>query len=162
LDVLEKKAIEENLVVVLQRAQIDVPLQIVILSRIRLICAYDLLLQGFHVWRKQSVQTKLSSLIVSERCAFVQQWRVEQIHSTRHPRRYHLRDSLRDWLGHIALGLTAPRSLPKQIHLGQINQFVATFIGAAPRLAYTCFGWPCVRGAYLPAPSVTQSDALRH
>src|SRR5262245_26358695 len=162
LDVLEKKAIEENLVVVLQRPQIDVPLQIVILSSIRFIRAHDLLLERFHVRGKQAVKTKLRALFFSERCSFVQQWRVEQIHSARHPRRDDLRHSSRYWLAHIALGLTAPRSLPKQIYLGQINQFVATFIERHRGSLTLASGSDVFAGPTCLHPSITQSDALRY
>jgi hypothetical protein len=71
LDVLEKKSIEEDLVVILQSAQIYVPFQIVLLSRVGLMRSRDLLLQGFNTRRKQSVQPKLSSLYIAERRAFV-------------------------------------------------------------------------------------------
>src|SRR5262249_60030863 len=53
IDVLENKSIEEDLVVVLQSAQINVALQIVLLSPVRVIRTQDLLLQRFDVWRKQ-------------------------------------------------------------------------------------------------------------
>jgi hypothetical protein len=83
LDVLEKKAIKEDLVVILQSTQIDVTLQIVVFSAVGLISAHDLFLQCFDVRRKQSVETKLLTLSFAERGAFVQQWRIEQIHSAR-------------------------------------------------------------------------------
>jgi hypothetical protein len=71
LDVLEKKSIEEDLVVILQSAQLYVPVEIVLLSRVGLMPSRDLLLQRFNARRKQSVQPKLSSLCIAERCAFV-------------------------------------------------------------------------------------------
>ena len=48
LDVLEKKSIEEDLVVILQSAQIYVPFQIVLFSRVGLMRSRDLLLQRFN------------------------------------------------------------------------------------------------------------------
>jgi hypothetical protein len=52
LNMFEKKSIEEDLVIVLQSAQINVTLQIIVFSRVGLICSRNLLLQCFDVRRK--------------------------------------------------------------------------------------------------------------
>ena len=101
LDVIRRRLIEEDLVVVLQRAQIDVSLQIVVFSLVSFIGTDDLLFQRLYERREQSVQTKLAALFFGERCPLAQQWSVEKVHPPRDSRRDHFCDSFCDWLRHI-------------------------------------------------------------
>ena len=77
---VEEKPVEEDFVGILQRAQIDMPLQVIVLSLVRLVRAHHLLIEGLDLRRQQSVQAKLASLLFGERRAFVQQRAVEEIH----------------------------------------------------------------------------------
>jgi len=81
--VIEQELVEEDFVRILQRTQIDVSLQVIVLSLVGLISADDLLLQALDVRRKKSVQLKLVSLLLGKRCAFIQSWVVDEIHPAR-------------------------------------------------------------------------------
>jgi hypothetical protein len=81
--VVEQKPVEEDFVGILQGAQINVPLQVVVFSLIGLVSADDLLLKALDVRRQKSVQAKLASLLLRERRAFVQPWAFEEIHAAR-------------------------------------------------------------------------------
>jgi hypothetical protein len=77
---IEQKTVEKDFVGILQSAQIDMPLQVVVLSFVGLVSANDLLFKALAVWREKSVQAKLPSLLLRERRAFVQELPVEEIH----------------------------------------------------------------------------------
>ena len=82
-NVVEKKPVKEDLVGVLQGAQVDVPLQVVVFSLVSLISAHDLLVQRLDLRRQKPVQAKLGALRVAERRTFVQQRAIEEIHPAR-------------------------------------------------------------------------------
>jgi hypothetical protein len=56
--VVEKEPVKEHLIRVLQSPQIDVPLEVVVLSLVSLVSAHDLLFQCFYMGRKKPEQTK--------------------------------------------------------------------------------------------------------
>ena len=85
-DVVEKKSVEEDLVRVLQSAQVDMPLQVVVFSLVSLIGADDLLVKGLDMRRKKPVQAKFCALLFRESCAFVQTLPIEEIHAARNIR----------------------------------------------------------------------------
>ncbi len=72
LDVIEEKFVKENFVCILERSQINVPLQVIGFSLESLIGAERLLIQCLFLWWKQAVETKLLALVGAERRAFVQ------------------------------------------------------------------------------------------
>jgi hypothetical protein len=69
--VVEEKPVEQDFVAVLQGAQIDVPLEVVVLSLVGLISADYLSIEALDVRRKQSVQAEHASLFLRERRTFV-------------------------------------------------------------------------------------------
>src|ERR1700757_2227241 len=85
-DVVEKKPVEEDLVRVLQRTQVNVPLQVVSFSFVRLIGADDLFIKLFYLGWKKPVQAKFRTLIACKGCALVQNLPIEEIHAQRNIR----------------------------------------------------------------------------
>ena len=86
-DVVEQKAVEEDFVRVLQSTQVDMPLEVVVLSLVSLIGAGDLLVKGFNMRRKEPMQAKFCAFLFGESCAFVQIVPVEKIRAVRNIRR---------------------------------------------------------------------------
>ena len=82
LDVVEQEPVEEDLVGVLQRAQVDVPLQVVVLALVGLVGAGHLLVQALDLRRQQPVQAELAPLVLRERRALVQDRAVEEVDAT--------------------------------------------------------------------------------
>jgi len=72
LDVIEEKFVKENFVCILERSQINVPLQVIGFSLESFIGAERLLIKCLYLRRKQANETKLRALIGAERRAFVQ------------------------------------------------------------------------------------------
>src|SRR5262249_7302389 len=64
--------VEEHLVRVLERAQIDVPLEVFVLAPIRLVGAHDLLVERLDVRRKKPEQSEITPFLLGERRPFVQ------------------------------------------------------------------------------------------
>src|SRR4029077_822439 len=62
LDVIEKKFVKENFVCILERSQINVPLQVIGFSLESFIGAERLLIKCLDLWRKQTSETKLRAL----------------------------------------------------------------------------------------------------
>jgi hypothetical protein len=85
--VIQEKPVKKDLVGILERAQIDVSLQVVVLSLVGLVSADDLLFKALDVRREEAVQAKLASFLVRESCAFVQPLAVEEIHPARRIRK---------------------------------------------------------------------------
>jgi hypothetical protein len=54
-DVIEQEPVEEDFVRILERAQINVPLQVIVLSFVSLVSTDELLLKALDVRRKKSV-----------------------------------------------------------------------------------------------------------
>jgi hypothetical protein len=77
------KPVEEDFVGILQSAQIDVSLQVVVLSLAGLVRAYYLLLKALDMRRQQPVQAKHAPFVRCERGAFVQPLAVQEIHAAR-------------------------------------------------------------------------------
>src|SRR5208283_831690 len=80
-NVVEQKPVEKDFVSVLQRAQVDMPLQVVVLSLVSLVGADYLLLDALDMRRQKSVQTESSAFLLRECRAFVQLVAIEKIHS---------------------------------------------------------------------------------
>ena len=72
-DMLLEQAVEERFVAVLQRGEIDVALQVVLLAAEALVGANDLSLHRGNLRRKEAQQAQLAPLRFWERAAFVQQ-----------------------------------------------------------------------------------------
>jgi len=72
LNVVEKQAVKKNLVGVLQLAEVDVTLEIVVLTEISFASANGLFFNGFDHRREQAVQAEGLSLLMGEGGAFVQ------------------------------------------------------------------------------------------
>ena len=83
LDVIEEQPVEENFVRVLERAQIDVALEVVRLSLVGLVRAYRLLIKRLHVRWQEAVQAERCPFRVRERRALVEALAVEKVHATR-------------------------------------------------------------------------------
>ena len=64
-NVVEKKPVKEDLVRVLQGAQVDMPLQVVVFSLVGLISADDLLIKRLDLRRKKPVQAKFRALLLA-------------------------------------------------------------------------------------------------
>ena len=77
LDVVEEQPVEEDLVRVLERAQVDVPLEVVGLSRVRFVSARHLLVERFDVRRQEALQSEVASLVLGERRALVHERQIE-------------------------------------------------------------------------------------
>ena len=82
-NVVEEKPVEEDFVGILQSAQIDVSLQVVVFSLVGLIRTHHLLIKALDMWRQKSVQSKLAPFVLRERCAFVEPLAVQEIHAMR-------------------------------------------------------------------------------
>jgi hypothetical protein len=80
---VEKKFVKEDFVGVLQSAQINVSLQVVIFSLVGLVSTNDLLLKGLDVRWEKPVQAKFASFLFREGRAFVQVLAVQEIHPAR-------------------------------------------------------------------------------
>jgi hypothetical protein len=78
--VVEQQPIEEHFVRILQSAQIDVSLQVVVLSLVGAVSTDDLLINALDVGRQKAVQAELASLLHRKGRAFVQTLAVEEIH----------------------------------------------------------------------------------
>ena len=79
---VEEEPVEEDLVGVLQRAQVDVPLQVVVFAPVGLVGSHRLLVQALDLRRQQAVQAELVPLVLRERSAFVPDRAVEEIDAT--------------------------------------------------------------------------------
>src|SRR5208282_6474779 len=82
-DVSVQQAVEQNLVRVLQRAEIDVTLEIIRFVAIRLIGAHRLLAQRFDLRRQQAMKTERGPLFVGERGAFVEDGCIEELRAAK-------------------------------------------------------------------------------
>src|SRR5277367_5992920 len=82
-DVVEQKPVEEHFVGVLQGAQVDVSLKVVVFSFVGLVGADHLFLKAFYVWRQKSMQSERVSFFFRERRSLVQHLAAKQVHSTR-------------------------------------------------------------------------------
>jgi hypothetical protein len=80
LDVIEKEFVEEDLVRVLKGAQIDMELEVIVFSLVRLISAHGLLFECLYIRWKKAVEAKRGALLPGKRCTFVQRLLVEEIH----------------------------------------------------------------------------------
>ena len=69
LDVVEEEPVEEDLVGVLQGAQVDVPLEVVVLAPVGLVRADHLLVQALDLRRQEAVQAEPDPLVLRERRA---------------------------------------------------------------------------------------------
>jgi hypothetical protein len=78
--VVAQKPVKEDLVGILQSAQVDVSLQVVVLSLVGLVGADHLLLQSLDVRGQKPVQAKLASFVLCERCTSIQPLAVQEIH----------------------------------------------------------------------------------
>ena len=83
IDMVEKKAVEENLVGVLELAEIDVALEVVRFQGKGLIGADDLVVERLDYGRKKGVEAKVLALGFREGGAFVQSGIVEEIHAAK-------------------------------------------------------------------------------
>src|SRR5262249_45283864 len=83
LDVVEEQPVEEHLVRVLERAQVDVPLEVFVLAPIRLVGARHLLVERLDVRRKKPEQSEITPFLLAERRPFVQDREVEKRHASR-------------------------------------------------------------------------------
>ena len=80
---VEKKPVEEDLVRVLQGAQVDVAFQVVVFSSVGFIGPHDLLVKRLYLRRQEPVQRERCALRVAERYTLVQQRAIEEIHPAR-------------------------------------------------------------------------------
>jgi hypothetical protein len=89
--VVEQKPVEEDFVSVLQRAQVDMPLQVVVLSLVGLVGADYLLFDALDMRRQKPVQAKFAAFLLRKCRAFVQLVAIEEIHSADDARHTRLR-----------------------------------------------------------------------
>jgi hypothetical protein len=82
-DVAEEEPVEEDLVSILQSAQIDMPLKVIVLPLVGLIRPDALLIEALDVRRQKPMQAELASFVLGERRAFVQHWAVQEVHPAR-------------------------------------------------------------------------------
>ncbi len=82
LDVVEEEPVEEDFVGVLQGAQVDVPLEVVVFPTVGLVGADHLLIQALDLRRQQPVQAEPAPLALRECRALVQGRVVEEIDAT--------------------------------------------------------------------------------
>jgi hypothetical protein len=85
--VIEQKPVEKDFVGILQSAQIDVPLKVIVLSFVGFVSADDLLLEALDLRWEKSVQAELASLLFRECRTLVQPLAVQEIHSAREIRK---------------------------------------------------------------------------
>jgi hypothetical protein len=78
--VIEKEFVEEDLVRVLQSAQIDVSLEVIVFSLVGFISAHRLFFECLYIRWKKAVKAKRGALLLGERCTLVQRLLVEEIH----------------------------------------------------------------------------------
>src|SRR5580704_14200815 len=83
VDMSEEQPIEEDFIVVLKLAEIDVAFAVMRLERKSLIGSDALVVQGFDNRRKKTVEAETLTLVFGEGRAFVQRRIVEQIHAAK-------------------------------------------------------------------------------
>jgi len=76
--VIEKQPIEKNLVGVLELAEIDMPLEIVVLTDKGFVGARRLFSNGLHHGREKAIKPEGLALLISKSGAFVQGRRLEE------------------------------------------------------------------------------------
>jgi hypothetical protein len=80
--VIEKQPVEENLVGILQRSQVDVAFQRILFSLKCAISTDHLLIESFGVRRQKPVQAKLGSLVIGKRRTLVQGLVAQQVYAS--------------------------------------------------------------------------------
>jgi hypothetical protein len=78
--VVEEKPVEEDLVGILESAQIDMSLEVIVLSLVGLVRATYLLTEVFDMRWKKTVQAKRASLLLCERRSLIHLLASEEIH----------------------------------------------------------------------------------
>ncbi len=77
LEMVHEKSIEQNLVVVLERPQVDVPLKVLRLALVGFVGPDDLLVERFHLGGQEGVEPQRRSLLVGERGPLVEEGGVQ-------------------------------------------------------------------------------------
>ncbi len=75
---LHDQVVVERLVVVLNRTQVDVPVQVTVALPVLTVGPFRLLFDGFHVLRQQPDQVELEPLLARKGVALVEQRHLEQ------------------------------------------------------------------------------------
>jgi len=73
--VIEEQAIEEDLVGVLERAQVNMTLEVFVLSLVGLVCARCLAVETLDLRRQKSVQAQGGTFLIRERVPLFRPWR---------------------------------------------------------------------------------------
>jgi len=80
LEVVDQESIEQDLVVVLEGPQVDVPLEVVRLALVGLVGSDHLLVERLDLRGQQGVESEGRPLLVRERGPFVEERGVQEVH----------------------------------------------------------------------------------